>query len=47
MIGTYLVAFSAMLFAATSALTLFRTVDRFDPPEGRKTAVDVEHRAAA
>jgi hypothetical protein len=36
MLGTYLMAFSAMAFAGLSALTLFRAVDRFDPPEARK-----------
>jgi hypothetical protein len=29
----YLVAFSAMLFSALSALTLFTAVRHFDPPE--------------
>jgi hypothetical protein len=38
MFGTYLMAFSAMAFAAASALALFRAVDRFDPPEVRESA---------
>jgi hypothetical protein len=32
-IAPYLVAFSAMLFAALSALTLFTFVGHLDPPE--------------
>jgi hypothetical protein len=31
----YVVAISAMLFAALSAFTLFRTVRHLDPPEPR------------
>ena len=33
MFAAYVVAVSAMLFSALSALTLFRTVEHFDPPE--------------
>jgi hypothetical protein len=33
MLATYLVAFGAMLFSAISALTLFYTIGRFNPPE--------------
>ena len=32
MLGTYLVAVSAMLFAAASALTLIYAVEHLDPP---------------
>jgi len=43
---TYLMAFSAMIFAATSALVLFRWVDHLDPtevstPEEKSTLQDV------
>ena len=37
MLPTYLVAFSTMLFAAISALTLIYTVRHFDPPEMPRT----------
>jgi len=40
MLATYLTAFFAMLLSAVSALTLIRTVRRFDPPEMPET----EHR---
>jgi hypothetical protein len=32
-IGAYIMAFTAMGFAALSAKTLFTAVDHFDPPE--------------
>jgi hypothetical protein len=32
-VASYLVAFSAMVFAALSAFTLITTVNHFDPPE--------------
>jgi len=45
---TYLMAFSAMLFAATSALVLFYCVDHFDPPEVDAPAEkSVPHNVAA
>ena len=37
MLGTYLMALSAMSFAALSALTLISWVNRFDPPEAART----------
>jgi hypothetical protein len=37
MLATYLTAFFAMLLSAVSALTLIRTVRRFDPPEMPET----------
>ena len=47
MLGTYLVAFAAMLFAGLSALTLFHAIDSFDPPEVRSAEKDATHPAAA
>jgi len=47
MLGTYLVAFSAMLFAATSAIALFRAIDHFDPPEVPTTDAQADRPAAA
>jgi hypothetical protein len=44
MIGSYVVAVSAMLFSALSALTLFYAIRHFDPPEQQKPA---EKHAAA
>ena len=37
-IAAYIVAVSAMLFAALSALTLIATVNRLDPPDVRVPA---------
>lgn len=36
MVGTYLVAFAAMLIAGTSALVLIYTVEHFDPADIEK-----------
>ncbi len=46
MLPTYLVAFSTMLFAAISALTLSYTVRHFDPPEMPRTDERDEKAAA-
>jgi hypothetical protein len=49
MLGTDLMALSAMLFAATSALTLIHFVSRLDPavPENSAKPSKVEMSAAA
>ena len=48
MIGTYLMALFAMLFAASSALTLIHFVSRLDSPEADiPAASSSEHPAAA
>jgi hypothetical protein len=49
MLGTYLMALFAMLFAATSALTLIHFVSRLDlaPPEDPAKPSEVEISTAA
>ena len=49
MLGTYLMALFAMLFAATSALTLIHFVSRLDsaPPEDAGKPSEVEISTAA
>ena len=46
-IAPYLTAFVAMCFAATSAFTLVRWVNRFDPPSIDGPADKKEQAAAA
>jgi hypothetical protein len=44
--ATYAVAIFAMLFAATSALTLIYTVDHLDAPEAPAPSLDVREAVA-
>ena len=41
-VTAYAVAFSAMLFAATSAVTLIYTVKHLDPPDDRSPSEQVD-----
>lgn len=45
--AAYLVAISAMLFAAASGLILFYAVEHFDPPDVRSQPDGVKEQAAA
>jgi hypothetical protein len=45
-VAAYVVAFSAMLFAGISALTLIYTVNHLDGPDVRSSPEDVVYKVA-
>ncbi len=43
--AAYVVAISTLLFCGLCAVTLIRTIDHFDPPEGREAPEQAHEKA--